>query len=72
MVIALLLALAATGMTGYLMTTDTFSGTEWIEEVHEAFANLTVGLVVIHVLGVLFASFEHSENLVKAMITSGA
>ena len=32
-------------------------------------ANRDVGLVVVHVLGVLVASFEHRENLVKAMIT---
>ncbi len=69
MVIALLLLLAATGMTGYLMTTDAFWGAKWIEEVHEAFADLTVGLVIVHVLGILFASFENGENLVKAMIT---
>jgi len=51
------------------MTTGTFWGAKWVEEIHEAFANLTIGLVVVHVLGVLWASFEHSENLVKAMIT---
>ena len=69
MVIALLLTLAATGTTGVMMTTDAFWGAEWVEEVHEAFANLTVGLIVVHVLGVLFSSVEHGENLVKAMIT---
>jgi cytochrome b len=68
MVVALLLMLAGTGMTGYMMTTDTFWGAGWLEEVHEALANLTTGLVVIHVLGVLFSSIEHGENLVKAMI----
>ena len=36
---------------------------------HETLANLVVGLIVVHVLGVLIASFEHKENLVKAMIT---
>ena len=69
MIIALLTTLAATCITGVMMTTDAFWGAEWVEDVHEALANLTVGLIVFHVLGVLVASFEHGENLVKAMIT---
>jgi cytochrome b len=52
-----------------MMTTEAYWGSEALEEVHETLANLTVGLVVVHVLGVLVASFEHRENLVKAMIT---
>jgi cytochrome b len=69
MVVALLALLVATGITGYMMTTDAFWGAEWVEEVHEALANLTLAMVVLHVLGVLVASFEHGENLVRAMIT---
>lgn len=69
MVVALLVMLAATGTTGYMLTTDAYWGAKWVEEVHEAFANLTVGLIVVHVLGVLLSSVEHSENLVKAMVT---
>ncbi len=69
MIVALLIMLTGTGLTGYMMTTDAFWGAKWVEEVHEVFANLTVGLIVFHVLGVLISGFEHGENLVKSMIT---
>jgi len=69
MIVALLAMLIATCVTGYLMTTDAYWGAEWVEELHETLANLTVALVVFHVLGVLVASFQHGENLVTAMIT---
>jgi cytochrome b len=69
MVIALLLMLTATCITGYMMTTDAYWGAKWVEAVHESAAHLTIGLIVVHVIGVLVASFEHRENLVKAMIT---
>jgi cytochrome b len=42
---------------------------EAMEEVHEFLANFTVALVAIHVCAVLFASFVHRENLIKAMFT---
>ena len=42
---------------------------KWIEEAHQALANGTLGLIGLHVIGVLVASFEHRENLVKAMVT---
>jgi cytochrome b len=68
MIMALIVMLIGTCTTGYMMTTETYWGSEAFEEMHETFANLTIGLVVVHVLGVLVASFEHRENLVKAMI----
>ena len=69
MIVALLVMLAVTGVTGYMMTTGAYGPTKNIEEIHEVFANLTVGLIAFHVLGVLLSSFTHRENLVKAMIT---
>lgn len=69
MVIALLLMIAGIVSTGYMMTTDTYWGVEWVENTHEILVYSTLGLIVLHILGVLFASIEHRENLVRAMIT---
>lgn len=69
MIIALLGMLIATGASGWLMTTASFGDTEWLEELHEALASLTLGLVGLHVLAVLVTSAVHGENLVRAMLT---
>jgi len=69
MVLALLTMISIIATSGYIMTTDAFWGIEWVENVHETAVYLTIGLIVLHVLGVIVASFEHRENLVRSMIT---
>jgi cytochrome b len=69
MVLALLAMLTAIGVTGHLMTTEALWSSEWMEELHEALVHATLVLIGLHVLGVIVASLEHRENLVRAMIT---
>ena len=68
MIAALLMTLLAVCTTGWLYTTDAFWGVEWVEELHEFFTYLLLGLIAMHVGGVLFTSVLERENLVGAMI----
>lgn len=69
MILALLACMASLCLTGWLSTTNAFWGAEWLEETHEAFANIMLGLVGLHVGGVILASLRHRESLVSAMIS---
>ena len=69
MIVNLLLSLMAIVVTGYMMTTLTFFGVDWVEAAHEAFVTWAEISVVIHVSAVLLESARSGVNLVGAMIT---
>jgi cytochrome b len=80
MVVALLVFIAATVVTGLIvyggdqqagplagMVTEATG--EAMEGVHEIVANIALALVFLHIAAVVFASFAHRENLVRSMVT---
>ena len=66
-VVILMLLVAATSLTGWMIASVDAPG--WQEDLHEMIANTLMVVVVIHVIGVIFSSRLHQENLVKAMLT---
>ena len=69
MVLALIAMITAIAVTGFMMTTDSYWGAEWVEDLHEGLVYATLGLVGLHVSGVVLTGLAHRENLVKAMVT---
>jgi cytochrome b len=69
MLIALLVLLAISTLTGWMSTTVRFFGVWWVEDTHSYVSDAVIILVVIHVLGVLAMCVLQKENLVRAMLT---
>jgi cytochrome b len=68
MVVALLADAVATGLTGWLFTTDRFWGVEWLEELHGALGEALLPLLFLHMAGAVYTSYRHRENLVASML----
>ncbi|MCK5662429.1 MAG: cytochrome b/b6 domain-containing protein [Thiotrichaceae bacterium] len=80
MIISLLISIIIVSITGMAIIAAEGQGplagtffagfnAEWMEEIHEFFANFTMLLVLLHVAGVFISSMMEGENLVRAMVT---
>ena len=69
MLVALLLSLAVSAITGALSVTVTFFGVWWIEDTHAWASDAVIVLVVLHTAGVVGMGRLQRENLISAMIT---
>jgi cytochrome b len=69
MLVALLLAIAVSAITGAMSVTATFFGLWWVEDTHAYASDAVIVLVVLHVLGVVLMGLLQRENLIRAMIT---
>jgi len=63
---ALITLVVASALTGYATYNDI--GGDWLEELHEGISNTLLGVVLVHIAGVLVSSLIHRENLVRSMI----
>lgn len=63
-IFAMLLLLAALGVTGFMLG----RGNEGVKEIHELCANVMLGVVGIHILGVALHTMRHRENITASMI----
>ena len=68
MILALMGCVSSLGLTGWLYTTDRFWGDALIGDLHHALAWALLGMIALHVAGVILASIRHRENLVRAMV----
>ncbi|MFK4503608.1 cytochrome b [Bradyrhizobium japonicum] len=69
MLVALLLAIAISAITGAMSVTVTFFGLWWVEDTHAIASDAVIVLAVVHVLGVVLMGLLQRENLIRAMFT---
>jgi cytochrome b len=69
MIYNILLIMVVIGVSGWMMTTYTWFGIEWVEDLHEASVSWAEVSVVLHIAAVVWESLRTGVNLPRAMVT---
>jgi len=69
MAVVLWTFVALLGLSGWLYSTDMFWGEAWLDRLHQWLGWSLLGLVALHLAGVIHASRKHRESLVAAMVS---
>lgn len=69
MVYNLWISVILIGITGYMMTTITFFGIDWVEDAHEVVFGWLLFSIALHVAGVAVDSWRSGVNLVRSMVS---
>ena len=69
MIYNLILTIAGIAATGYALTTVSFFGVEWVEEMHGALVTWAEVSIVLHVAAVIIESRRLGVNLPVSMVT---
>jgi cytochrome b len=69
MVLVLMAVIIAITVTGLLLDTSSYRDYRPLHAWHDALSDALLVLAAIHLVGVLYTSIRHRENLVRAMLT---
>lgn len=69
MMLTLMAIVLALGLTGWMQTTDTFFGEEWLMELHEVLANGLLLAAGLHAAAAIVMGRLERVRLVRAMVT---
>jgi cytochrome b len=69
MILFLLCAVSAIGISGWMLTLDAFWGSDIVEQTHTLLVDATLVAVALHVAANIYESIRQRDNLIGAMVT---
>ncbi len=65
--IAMLGLICLLGLSGWMMTLDSYFGELWLQEIHSWLATGLLSVIGLHLFGVIHESYQKKENLIGSM-----